>query len=85
MSDLVEHRRWQADAIEKHNPPVVGEWNWPQMLRDDADEIERLTAALERLSSPLAFTNSRVATNEETARMRFAEAALETNKEFGNG
>ena len=46
MSDLVEHRRWQADTIEKHNPPVVGEWNWPQMLRDDADEIERLTEEL---------------------------------------
>ena len=52
MIDLIEHRRWQADTIEKHNPPTVGEWNWPQMLRDDADEIERLNReSIEHLST----------------------------------
>ncbi len=45
-------------------------------IESQADRIEELEGALNRLSSPLAFTQSRVATAEETARMKFAEAAL---------
>ena len=37
-------RRFQADQIEKWNPPKLGDWNIPKILRDDGDEIERLTA-----------------------------------------
>ena len=42
MSDLAQLRRWQADEYEKKNQPRLGELNIPQILRDDADEIERL-------------------------------------------
>ena len=46
MDDIVERRRWLADLTEAQNPPKPGEWNIPQILRDDADEIERLREAL---------------------------------------
>lgn len=40
-------------------------------------EIERLTAKLSRLASPLAFGPiSRTSTEEEVARMKYAEEAL---------
>ncbi len=45
-------------------------------LRKAADEIERLRMALDRLASPEAFVVSRMATDEEHARMRFAADAL---------
>ena len=54
MSTLIEHRRWQADSIEKHDPPQVGDWNWPQMLRDDADHIEQQDARIVELEEKIA-------------------------------
>ena len=52
-------------------------------LRDARAENERLRAALERLASPEAFVVTRMTTEEEQARMRFAEAALqETDDEL---
>ena len=46
---LIEWRRWQADAVERNNPPKAGDWNWPEILRADANEIERLEKEVERL------------------------------------
>jgi hypothetical protein len=43
----------------------------------DASIADALVKALERLASPLAFVMSRCATEEETARMKFAQAALD--------
>ena len=70
---LIEHRRWQADTIEKHNPPTVGEWNWPQMLRDDADEIERLRAVNEDAEQRLANMDKVVLANIESGKRIRAE------------
>ncbi len=39
-------------------------------------KIAKLEAALKRLASPEAFNVSRMATPEETARMKYAEEAL---------
>lgn len=41
---------------------------------------ERLERALERLASPEAFISARMANEEETARMHFAQAALNQEK-----
>ena len=48
MSDLAQLRRWQADEYEKKNQPRLGELNIPQILRDDANEIERLQANVDQ-------------------------------------
>lgn len=39
--------------------------------------VARLLAGLERLASPEAFTVSRMASKEETARMKFAQSVIE--------
>ena len=48
-SDFVDRRRWQADLIERDKLFGPGDWNVPEMLRDDAAEIERLTANYDTL------------------------------------
>src|SRR5690606_7985932 len=48
--DIVPRRRWQADLIEDVNPPRPGEWNIPEMLREDATEIERLRAFVREIA-----------------------------------
>ncbi len=71
MSDVIEQIKWLREGVAGgHAISIAG------TLEKQAKEIERLTAALGRLASPLAFTESRVATAEETARMFYAEEAL---------
>lgn len=56
-----------------------------EIFDDMINEIERLRSSLERLASPEAFLTSRMATPEETARMKFAEAALRATPEHHSG
>lgn len=53
MRDIVTRRRFQADHAEQTDPPKVGDWNIPQMLREDADEIERLRLIIKGLTHML--------------------------------
>ena len=80
---LIEHRRWQADTIEKHNPPTVGEWNWPQMLRDDADEIERLQARVEKLEAALRIVPGFVTNRARADFVKDTLAATEQGENDG--
>lgn len=59
-------------ACERHGMVMVA-----SNLRQVSDEIQQYRSALERLASPAAMTPiSRMATDEEIARMNFAESAL---------
>ena len=65
---------WFANAIEAGRDAAV-----PQEARDHIAyllaEVGRLRDALDRLASNEAFITPRVATEEETARMQYAEQA----------
>lgn len=53
-----------------------------RLMDSGADEIERLRRALRRLASPEAFVVSRRCTEEETARMKYAQAILDGEHEL---
>src|SRR5690606_11426953 len=48
--DIVPRRRWQADLIDVDHPPRPGEWYIPEILREDATEIERLRAFVQGIA-----------------------------------
>lgn len=70
-SDPWRIRKWSAKPFEGATEYVIAP---PQ----PSGEVERMRHALERLASPEAFIVSRSTTEEERARMFYAEAVLQS-------
>lgn len=64
-----------VSAEDADDPSLWRFWN--DKARDLAAEADRMRHALERLASPEAFIVSRSTTEEERARMFYAEAVLQ--------
>lgn len=77
-----------AQCLEWLNGSIEGEINMTDieiglLIGDKLEAAEVLAKDMERLASPEAFVTPRVASEEETARMKFAQTALSTWRDSG--